>query len=726
MCRKFNFAADAVLNSYAIIFFARSRRLGFALMAATFLAPLFGIMGLAGLCISMAAALALGFDRDQIRSGALLFNSLLVSFALAFLYSYQNLSFTVLLMLLVCSAVVTVFVSVFISHALYTLFRLPAMSLPFVIVTLLLFFLFYSFTRTPITAAIPFVILPEIPCGSIAVRCFLQAFGAIFFLPHATVGLIIFVALLFHSRLSGLYAVVGFAAGLLVMYGLRMDVTPAGMAYVGFNFVFCAIALGGIFFIPSKSSLMLVVLGSFFCAAIAISVRSFFLYFGVPPLALPFNLVVLLMLYSLRLRTSVSHLFCTPFTPDKPEVNIRTFKTDRQRFPDPLHTALFLPFFGERTITQGFNGSITHCGQWRYGLDFEIIDSHGSRFNQQGDVLNDYHTFDSPVTAPANATVVRVVDSIPDNRIESVNLENNWGNTIVLLLDNGLYAKLSHLKQGSITVTEGERVPHGHLLARCGNSGRSPLPHLHLQVQASPQIGSPTLPFKIYHYLEICDGYKQYHTCGVPKEGSLIRDLPIDADIAYCFDSFVTRPPRYQVTSGGDSYEEIISSSINSTGLQELHSEHYKASLTVRLTERGFFAVNFSGDRRSILLLLYLGLGRMPFTSESDVYWTDQMDPHALLNGWGGLWQDLVGPFAGMPAIYTQTKTVAVDASSENHPPAAEVQTTVNPALHNMALQQKIPQHITVQLSKRYGILRIISENSSGITKVEIIHDADE
>jgi urea transporter len=657
------------------------------------------------------------FDREQIRNGALLFNSLLVSFALVFLYNYQHLSLPVLTMVLVCSVVVTVFVTVFVSHTLHTLFRLPSMSLPFVTVTLLLFFLFYSFTRTPITAAAPYVLLPEIPCRWVALSCFLQAFGAIFFLPHATVGLVIFIALLCHSRLAGLYAAVGFAAGLLVLHGFHMDITPAGMAYVGFNFVFCAVALGGIFFIPSKSSLLLVVLGSFFCATIAIAVRSFLLYFGVPPLALPFNLVVLLMVYTMRLRTSVTHLFCTPFVPDRPEMNVRTFRTDRRRFPDALHTALFLPFFGERAVTQGFNGAITHRGEWRHGLDFEILDAQGSRFDRDGSVLADYHTFDSPVAAPASATVVRVVDSIPDNPIGSVNLENNWGNTIVLLLDNGLYVKLSHLKKDSVTVAEGERVAHGQVLARCGNSGRSPVPHLHLQIQASPQIGSPTLPFKLYHYVELLEDRKHYHTCGVPREGTSIRDLPIDADIVAAFDAFVTRPPRFRVTADGNVYEETITSTINEAGLHELHSETRKARLTVRLTERGFFAADFRGDRESILLLLYLGLGRMPFTSEESVFWSDELDPHALLNPWGRLWQDLVGPFTGMPTIHAKATTVP------GRNAIVAVQTELTPAFHGAAPERAIPGRITIRLSKRYGIAQIRAENETGCIEAEIIHD---
>jgi len=712
-----SFAVDAILNSYAIIFFSRSRRLGLALLAATFLAPRFGAIGLAGLCISLVVAVALGFDRDQIRSGALLFNSLLVSFALVFLYNYQHLSLRALAMILVCSSIITVFVTVFTAHVLHTLFRLPSMSLPFVTVALLLFFLFYSFTRTPITAEAPFVLLPEISLPWEPLQCFLQAFGAIFFLPHATIGLVIFVALVCHSRLAALYAVAGFGVGLLVMNGLRMDITPAGVAYVGFNFVFCAIALGGIFFIPSKSSLLLVMLGAFFCAVIAIAVRSFFLYFGVPPLALPFNLVVLLMVYTMRLRASVTHLFCTPFTPDRPEVNARTFRTDRRRFPDALHTALFLPFFGERSITQGFNGAITHRGPWRYGLDFEVLDEQGSRCDRDGSALVDFHTFDSPVTAPANATVVRVVDSIPDNAIGSVNLENNWGNTIVLLLDNGLYAKLSHLKQGSATVVEGERIAHGHILGRCGNSGRSPVPHLHMQVQATPQIGAPTLPFKLYHYVELHEGRKRYHTCGVPREGERIRDLPIDADIAAGFDALVTRSTHYRVTEDGNTYDETISATINADGLHELQTETRKAALIVRLTERGFFAVDFRGDQTSILLPVYLGLGRLPFSTEENVFWTDELDPYSLLNPWGRLWQDLVGPFAGMPTLHAETSTGPGCASHA----IAGIHTKLTPAVPGLTLQRSIPEQIDIQLSKRHGIAQIRVEGGGTIMKAEVI-----
>ncbi len=40
---------------------------------------------------------------------------------------------------------------------------------------------------------------------------------------------------------------------------------------------------------------------------------------------------------------------------------------------------------------------------------------------------------------------------------------------------------------GSATVAEGQRVAVGEVVARCGNSGNTAEPHLHMQVQDSPK-----------------------------------------------------------------------------------------------------------------------------------------------------------------------------------------------------------------------------------------------
>ncbi|NQT91875.1 MAG: urea transporter, partial [Lentisphaerae bacterium] len=516
---------DSVLHSYSAVFFTRSRWLGAVLLGATFLAPRFGAIGLGCLLIAMGVAYWVGFDRTYVRDGSYLFNSMLAGFAIAYLYNYQPLGTGVLLLLMVSFSVLALFVTVVMGNVFHRQFGLPAMSLPFVVVALLMFFLFFSVTRTPITSEPPWFLVPEpdgLPNG---VTCFLQAFGAIFFLPHSWVGAVVLVGLLLHSRLALVYAVTGFAAGMLFLGCFNVDTTPAAVAYVSFNFAFSAIALGGIFFVPSRSSLLMAVLGSFFCAAMAIAVQAFLRYFGIPPMALPFNIVVLLVVYAMRMRTRARGLHVTPFAPLAPEMNFRKFTVERRRFPDLGRPAILPPFFGERVVTQGFNGTLTHRGLWRYALDFEVIDDAGLRFSGPGSRLESYHSYNTPVVAPGNGTVVAVVKHVRDNTIGESNMENNWGNLVVLRLQSGLHVTLCHLRPDGITIKPNDEVTAGTLLGYSGNSGRSPVPHLHLQLQASPLAGAATLPFRLRHYLEQDNEEWRYRTSGIPREGSRIRSV---------------------------------------------------------------------------------------------------------------------------------------------------------------------------------------------------------
>ena len=60
------------------------------------------------------------------------------------------------------------------------------------------------------------------------------------------------------------------------------------------------------------------------------------------------------------------------------------------------------------------------------------------------------------------------------------------GNHVVVAIGpRGPYVVLAHLQRGSVRVHAGQPVHDGDALARCGNSGNSTEPHLHLQVSDS-------------------------------------------------------------------------------------------------------------------------------------------------------------------------------------------------------------------------------------------------
>ncbi len=70
------------------------------------------------------------------------------------------------------------------------------------------------------------------------------------------------------------------------------------------------------------------------------------------------------------------------------------------------------------------------------------------------------------------------------------------GNHVVLEIAPGVYALLAHLQHGSVLVRPGDVVRTGTMLARCGNSGNSSQPHVHLQLMDHPRaILADGIPF---------------------------------------------------------------------------------------------------------------------------------------------------------------------------------------------------------------------------------------
>lgn len=104
--------------------------------------------------------------------------------------------------------------------------------------------------------------------------------------------------------------------------------------------------------------------------------------------------------------------------------------------------------------------------------------------------------FGRRVLAPASGRVVATHDGEPDHPayrgIPSIGYaltqgrraSDGWvalaGNHVLIETD-GVFVALCHLQRGTVSVAVGEQVEVGQELARCGNSGNSTEPHLHLQ-----------------------------------------------------------------------------------------------------------------------------------------------------------------------------------------------------------------------------------------------------
>ncbi|MFD8231046.1 M23 family metallopeptidase [Streptomyces sp. NPDC059696] len=143
-----------------------------------------------------------------------------------------------------------------------------------------------------------------------------------------------------------------------------------------------------------------------------------------------------------------------------------------------------------------------------------------------------FPAFDAPVLAVADATVVRVADGQRDHLSrtslpgllylmlvegslrEMSGVHRLLGNHVVLDLGDGAYAAYAHLRRGSLTVREGDRVRAGQPIARCGNSGNSSEPHLHFQLMDAPDPDAARgIPFT-------------WRGIGVPRNGEFFEAAP--------------------------------------------------------------------------------------------------------------------------------------------------------------------------------------------------------
>ena len=189
------------------------------------------------------------------------------------------------------------------------------------------------------------------------------------------------------------------------------------------------------------------------------------------------------------------------------------------------HRRALIPTEGRAYLAQRFAIDFM-----KVGMDRRVTpDNHGSK-NES------WYGYGNEVYAVANATVVRIMDSLPDNvplssdRVVPITSETVGGNYVILKLQEGLYAFYAHLKPNSIRVKIGQKVRKGQVIGLLGNSGNSDAPHLHFHLASAPSpLGAEGIPFV----------FKSHSVLGIeafdPKTKSLgskkNRELPLENEI---------------------------------------------------------------------------------------------------------------------------------------------------------------------------------------------------
>lgn len=171
----------------------------------------------------------------------------------------------------------------------------------------------------------------------------------------------------------------------------------------------------------------------------------------------------------------------------------------RGSLPDPesheQSVSYRLPVEGTWTVVNG-SPREAYSHSWfpatqRYAYDLVVTDGDGRSRPAGADAsVENYYCYDRPVLAPAEGTVVDVRDGDPElGRAAGLShplKRSVTGNAVTLRHADGEYSSLLHLVPGSVPVEAGDAVERGERIGRCGHSGNSAEPHLHVQFQDHP------------------------------------------------------------------------------------------------------------------------------------------------------------------------------------------------------------------------------------------------
>jgi urea transporter/murein DD-endopeptidase MepM/ murein hydrolase activator NlpD len=619
LLKKSRFFLEATLTSYSQIFFTENKVLASILVVVSFIEWWTGLSGL--IAILTAIALSQLFDYSEITTekGLFSFNALLVGLGIG---TYFAPGIEVLL-LIVAGAAIAFFSTVFFM-GIFAKYGLPFLSIPFLVGIWLLLLAFPSFSNVALNMETLYPSNMYFKMGGNVLVSLIEglnsffldtgfdtyflSLGAIFFQFNILSGVLISIGLLIHSRVNFLLSLVGFFTAYWIYSYLGMYTGSLNYTYYGFNFILSTIAIGGYFLIPSRQSFLLSLLLIPVLVVTTIGSDRLFVYFELSAYSLPFNIIMVGVLYALKIRyDQTKGPILTLIHQNKPETNAYLYDSQPAKKYAAFIAPIRLPFIGKWTVNQAHNGKYTHKDFFRFAWDFIIKDeASGKEFSGDGYVVTDYYCFDKPVVAPALGSVVAVINTVEDNEIGETNTLQNWGNTVVIKHENYLFSKMSHLKKDSIEVNIGDVVVEGQPIGRCGNSGRSPYPHLHFQLQSTSKIGAATLFWPLSEYLVDDASKLSFVQKGIPKENETLSNISTSSILKTAFKWSPGDEFELSMTEENDKPALfIIRNEIDIYNQSFLHCLNTNAKLYYEHNGKTFSALNYIGSNKSALFYFY-------------------------------------------------------------------------------------------------------------------------
>jgi len=599
-----------LLHSFSEIFFLNDYRFGLGLIAMLSLYPHLVLSGLLAVLSARGyAGLFGGTQRIIVQEGVYTYNPFLVGLTVG---AYLEPTATSI-GLIVAGGILTLLVTAWTAQLAESSFGLPVLSVPFALMSLLLLLAVAQYPELMPRASSSGSSAMVLPPSILWLSGYFRSLGAIVFVPEDGIGLLIGLLILCRSRILFLLSFCGYYLGsglYALVWGALIE--PSDV-FPGLNFILTAMALGGFFFVPSVQSLLQAAIGIAATVLAADALKMLLAGYGLPVLTLPFVMATWAVSFGARVFGNVMIPTAAGRTPEE---LLENHVVQKLRFTDPGRI-IHLPFSGEWTVWQGVAGRWTHRGLWQHAFDFVVTDAEGQTFSGNGQRLTDYHAYGKPVLAPCSGRVVRVVAELADNPIGEVNPDQRWGNLVILEHPDGCYVEISHFSSHSVCVAEGQWVQRGSILGKCGNSGYSPQPHIHIQVQPTAAVGAATVPFCFAGY--VCE--HGYHPLTTPEAGQKIQPVWPNPDLEQKAIFRIGETFRLEAAMAGEKTDStVVRVEMGADGSLFLASDRGRLYFGRRGDMFYFYGVD--GDD-PLLMRIFLAIPRIPLVRPDYGNWTD-------------------------------------------------------------------------------------------------------
>lgn len=620
-----HFFAKTLATPLSSIFFISHPWIGVILWAALLLNPRYAIFSVLGIAIGSGIG-RIFKDRGDIKvGGGIKANALLAALMSAWFTEAHNMPLISEITIASAMAAAAAILAIALTRILKNSY-LPPLVLGYCIVAMMLFNICPSCT---VHSSQQILSLP-MPVSAIDwIGAFIQSLGYLIYSPSLEAGLLIGLAILIWSRIMFLTGLLGWISGVLMALAFGELGSSFHWLPSSYNYFIAGMALGSVFILPSKKSLLIAMLAGASAAFLGFVLQqlrpdSFATYLPITAAATIWLFIVSL---SLSKTARLTPLNSTPNL--RPEDSWWRMAYWAERFGK--NEILFsCPLAGELRVSQGVNGNLSHSGSWKYALDFQ----RPITVNYSPDpALN---IWGAPVYSPASGVIEQTKNTVPDNELGVCNYAENWGNYIVIRLDQGGWALLAHLQQNSIVLTKGMRVEEGDYLGNVGNSGRSPTPHLHLQAQNHPRAGSTTRPFRLVNYLENTHPetpFLSWKAAKLPVEDDIIMGALPNPSSHTLLASISPGSAVWSIEVKGQvpkSFQEEelcqsirINTSLDSAGRYLFKSSHPQGTVIVNLAPDAWRITETEQLTSPFLKLLTLGVPSIPYASTVGLTWQD-------------------------------------------------------------------------------------------------------